>query len=649
MKHLFSCTVLLCGALVSVAPRCQAQTWKVPDPASASAPGALAAPASDPRSYPDAVGLEKRAALVVDAVASNDLDGWRRGYFSGGDPGKYLPLAAMARLLKDPADPEVRRLMNDERSPREHYHFAALNWARFLPLFGETLTPQTRAELSARAGRFTDYLRPKGTENHRVMSMSSANVLPHYLDGGRIALKDKDAALTDAREQLRRYVKGLYAAGQGEWDSSTYLMFDVHGMLNIYDFSPDPQARLLAQSALDWFIAGYALKYRDGIYTAPNQRGFYDQPVQSIADQTGWLWWGSQAQVTPEAARGHLYSLRPITSSWRPNAVLTRIARKELPVVPFEARNSKPNYWFGQEKTPQAGAYYETVYNGRGYTLGSLWNGYGGQITRMQLVAQTPTGPVAFSGGNPRKSDHTGKITEQTSYGDGNGRYDQSAQFGPTYVSMSRVPDDESLDYSFFSLPPEAGEPVKIGEWQVVRAGDTFVGLYSLGGQASLSEIPLSEKEQRQNAEARAAGGVLPHQPQKFLKFPGRRTGFVLHTADALSLRPDRDQAGQLTDFGASLQNLRVDATRFAPEMEVALTAPGPQPRALRVRYQPDADRAAAWKNGEPVVFEAQPVYNSRYVFQQNGVLTVNDGSDGYTVDFSGEMPVYKPWSAPAQ
>jgi hypothetical protein len=38
------------------------------------------------------------------------------------------------------------------------------------------------------------------------------------------------------------------------------------------------------------------------------------------------------------------------------------------------------------------------------------------------------------------------------------------------------------------------------------------------------------------------------------------------------------------------------------------------------------------------------PVYDGKYVTQKDGILTVNDGKDGFIVDFSGDKPVYKPW-----
>lgn len=66
---------------------------------------------------------------------------------------------------------------------------------------------------------------------------AAANVLPSYAATNRFSGLSTDQALLCAKQGLRDYVKFLYAHGQGEWDSSSYLMFDLHGMLNIYDFA----------------------------------------------------------------------------------------------------------------------------------------------------------------------------------------------------------------------------------------------------------------------------------------------------------------------------------------------------------------------------------------------------------------------------
>jgi len=593
--------------------------WEVPHPARVEHPGAAAAPASDPRTYPDAAGFEQRAKLILQGLATNDLGTWRRGYFTGGDPGKYLPGPAMAKLMLNPQDAEARKYMNDDRSYKEHYHFAAVNWGRFLPIFAEALTPETRQKLAAEVAKYSPYASGSGTENHKVMWMTSFNVLPWYVEGGRVAKLDQKAALAQAKGKLREYVKGLYAGGQGEWDSSTYLMFDVNGMLNVYDFSKDPEVRLIAKAALDWYMTAYALKYRDGVYTAPNQRGFAAGPVQTIADRTGWLWWGSNAPIAAEQTKGSLYTMHAVTSSWRPNAVITAIAQKKLPQLPFEQRNSKPNYW-GIAGQPRPNAYQESVYNSATFTMASLWKGFGGQITRFQLVCESPQGGIVFTGGNPSSADHEAKILNVAKFQDGNGVYDQSAQVDGTYIHMSSAPEDAVAKYSFFSLPEGVGQPRQVGDWLVVQAGKTTVAVQSLGGKA---EISATEPDKQ--------GKV-----RQYLKFPGPRSGFVVQALD--SAMPKCDLAA-----------MKVDTSKFATNMQVSLT--NPHGRKIEMTFNPAADNkhggqpAVVTIDGKEVAFDNWPIYSGPYVNHDKGVLSVNDGKQGFVIDFTGDLPVYKAWT----
>ncbi len=600
--------------------------WKLPiagDP-----PGGTEAPSADPRTYPDAAGHEARFNAIKKALASNDLGKWRRGYFAGGDPGKYLPGAAMARLLLDPKDVEAPKYLNDDRSPKEHYHFAAVNWARLLPAFGDAITPESRKVLQEQAGRYSAYLYGSGTENHKTMWMTSANVLPFYLEEGAIAKMPKQAALEKAKEQLRSYVKGLYAAGQGEWDSSTYLMFDINGLLNVYDFAQDPETRLIARAGLDWLVAGYALKYRDGVYTAPNQRGFAKSPAGSISDQTGWLWWGGNARPSEEAMRNFLYTMHPATSAWKPNRVLTRIARKEVSPLPVEQRNSKPNYWYGHNKPPEPNQYRESVFNGKHHTLGSLWNGWGGQITRFQWVASGPTGGIVFTGGHPTG----GK------YEDGNGKYDQSAQVGAALISVARLPADEPAQFVFFSLPVEATVTEKNG-WWIFQAGDAFAALHPVGGSAAKSEVELTDKQKQENADALAKNQPARHLPRPILRIDGKSPGFILETFD-------KEEAGSVESLVDALRSkTKLDSARWESAGE--LTYKNLAGKTIQLRYQEGKGEADVAIDGTAVSTAGWAVYGGPLVRADKGVLEVSDGKEGYQVNFTGDLPVYRALGKP--
>ena len=599
--------------------------WTLPDPATATHPGADAAPASSPTTFPED-GYNARRQNVLEGLADNNLQTWRRGYFSGGDPGKYLPGHAMAKLLIGQEDPDIVRLYNDDRSVREHYHFAAHNWGRFLPIFGEhILTEAKQQELAERAAAYTAYHSGGGTENHVTQWRAQLPVLPHYLVGnGSIGRRGKDDILNAGKEWLRGYVRGIYAGGNGEWDSSTYIIYTMNGLMNIYDFSPDEEVRLMAKAGLDWFATAYALKYRDGVFAAPQQRGFANRPHATNTDHLGYLWFDSNAEITPQDTRGWRYTLHAITSAYRPNRVIVDLANKELPGLPVTFHNTKPNYW-GTTGSPRASHFHETVHLGETFTLGSLWNGHGSQISRMSLVIDTPEGGVAFSGGHPRQSDHNSNKTG-IGFADGTGRYTQTAQYKDALLSLSHAPDGEEHKYAYFRVDEGHDlESVTIGEhtWWTTRVADTVFAVLPIGDDTP--EMTIHGEGRRQ---------------ARFLKIPGQTAGFVLQVLENMD-----DDAAM-----AALARTTLDTSALAGNMALTYTTPAGDTLHLRFNPDPNGDlhgnRAAhAAINGEDVELGQRPVYDGPFIQQQNGVLRVNNGSEGFEIDFSGDLPVYRDWS----
>ena len=181
--------------------------WKIPHPDSVVHPGARSAPASDPRNYPFELQYQARAESLIAALASYDIWNYRKGYFqSGNDPGKRVPAHAGARLLLNPEDPEALAIMNDNRSYAEHYHFAAVNWARYLPIFRASLTEDIFQKLGQKAATYSAYTTPAGTENHKVMSFTSGLVLPYYLESDRIGNMSNYDAQVRLKNMLKNYL-----------------------------------------------------------------------------------------------------------------------------------------------------------------------------------------------------------------------------------------------------------------------------------------------------------------------------------------------------------------------------------------------------------------------------------------------------------
>jgi hypothetical protein len=235
---------------------------------------------------------------------------------------------------------------------------------------------------------------------------------------------------------------------------------------------------------------------------------------------------------------------------------------------------------------------------------------------------------VSFTGGHPT----------EWKYEDGNGKYDQSAQCGGTYLSLCAIPEDEPLAYSFFSAPDEATAPVRKGAWWVMQAGGAYLGIHPLSAESALGESDLGPREKEANAKAKEQGKEPRHRPFPILRFAGRLTGFVLETSDS-------DNFPSLEAFAEALQGkVRVELDAWAASRQV--TVKNLAGRSIVAR-RGKAGRAEVQIDGRPMTFESWPVYDGPYLRQKDSVLSVNDGAEGFVVDFSGALPVYKPWEKP--
>lgn len=618
---------LLFGGIIAEQTR-----WVIPDPQTTFHPGADNAPFSDPLTFVDESSFQRRVDSLIVQLASYNIWAYRAGYYAtSNDPGKRVPAHAGCKLLLDSLDSDAIEIMNDDRSPKEHYHFAAVNWARFLPIFSDILTEETYNEFSERAGSYHNYVYPGGTENHKTMSFTSGLVLAHYTKIGALSDLSKEDALKTLKPLLKKYVKGLYSAGQGEWDSATYLIFDINGMLNIYDFSPDEECRLLAKAALDWFFSGYALKYTDGVYCGPIKRGFAKSAAQSKTDESGWLWWGTESGWFPKDMSYHYVTFHSLLTGYRPNQVICHIAKKQLPNLPFEQRNSKPNYWFGSNLTPTPHQFKESVYVTNHYTMGSIWEGYVADLTKFQLVVEGPRGGLVFTGGNPIRlnpwSDppkYEVRIEE-----DGAGMYDQSCQVGPVYLSMSHIPDLDELheehQYSFFNLPTDTqavSHPVLYHGWYFVQADSAFLALHPVVNDTNQIEY-ISQYVPRNQA----------YSTRRFY-FYGKQVGYILQLGDM-------DTYGSIQDFMDEVtERCIVDTSEFSDQSKLTFTSL--EGKRITLKYNMRQDHGDVWINGEAVDFSDWEIYEGPVLRQYNNSLHVSDGVNGFEIDFSGDLPVYR-------
>jgi len=187
------------------------------------------------------------------------------------------------------------------------------------------------------------------------------------------------------QERIRRNVYTLYEIGQGEWDSENYLEHAVTTYVNLYDFAKDSQVRSLAKAALDWFFTSGSLKYWRGGFGGPSKRDYSlgNCVWCSLATHELGLYFGDSPVSDPQPSPD---SVHLITSSYRPPLAAIALARKQFP-KPLELLNSKPTYenWLpGGDAAPQ---FYETLYFGHTFQLGTLAQGSGGDWNGFKMMA----------------------------------------------------------------------------------------------------------------------------------------------------------------------------------------------------------------------------------------------------------------------
>ncbi|MCC5611533.1 hypothetical protein LC612_33535 [Nostoc sp. CHAB 5834] len=217
----------------------------------------------------------------------------------------------------------------------------------------------------------------RNTDNLRAMRETSAYLMAEETGNERTRQIYK--------ERIADRVRSLYQIGQGEWDSEAYLGHGLTTYVNLYDFAKDEEVKAIAKAALDWFTITGALKYWRGGFGGPSKRDYSQGNCVwcSGASRALGLYFGD-SPVNDNTQDSDLVHI--ISSSYRPPAAAVALAKKQF-TKPLELLNSKPTYenWKpGGTDKPQ---FYETLYFGSSFQLGTLAQGSGGDWNGFKLMA----------------------------------------------------------------------------------------------------------------------------------------------------------------------------------------------------------------------------------------------------------------------
>jgi hypothetical protein len=265
------------------------------------------------------------------------------------------------------------------------------------------------------------------------------------------------------KQKIRRFVSDLYNVGMGEWDSETYIGHTTIPYINLYDFSKDPDVTALAKAALDWIATATAWKFYDGGFAPPSKRDYGGacKVWGSGATSLPALWFGSS---TPDP-QPHVDDVHAITSSYRPPLAVWHLANKNF-TRPVEVLATKPAYQVflpGGDERPR---YFETVYYGNRFYLGStICEGADGDMSPFALVAENPARGVDYVLAAPGLT-YTRKESGS-----------QIGQHHNLILYLSKSPKDFS-----WQMPKSAQVTSEDGVW-FVKLHSTWLALWPIGLQ----------------------------------------------------------------------------------------------------------------------------------------------------------------------
>ncbi|MFW6289736.1 MAG: hypothetical protein ACOC0R_02110 [Mariniphaga sp.] len=626
-----------------------------------------------------------------------------------GDPLKYdLPPATAALLINQETE-RAKAFLSIPGNLRQQYHFACKNWARFYPLLADEMGDDWKNKFYQWVGSYSESRRPSdggnewlnlskdhnlvgepgeilggntidgGTENHKTMWRTSALLYAQlFPDTARISGYNTGEAEKLTKKMLVEYMKRILHTGNGEYDSQVYYPHSIEGFLNLYDFSPDPQTRLLAKCLLDYYFATYGLKVIDGTIAGAQKRGYLAQEKLSEMEIMQWAFFNSTSR---DMSNAHT-QIQQTTTTYRPNKIIHDITTKNI-ALPFEARMSRPFYHMDHPH-----AFAETFYCSHSFAMGNI------QMTIVDnpnqqmvwsLVTKGTHGPLCFSGGHPMRRSTSGHSP-----------YTQTMQSKGTLMLITAptklIPDADTLiaplhskivranlwhlpsgeqgkdfelknrqkygrknlkavtplqgssakDYedfwnnnqgsacSWFYYPFQLNPVKKEGIW-LIEANELFVAV-----------IPLTETSQNiappNNLVNEMKGSAANFfNNYHLLHFPGEVSGYIVETGE-------KSDYQSLEDFHTSLvRKMEIDKTQLSNNRKISYrTLTGDQ---LVMQYIPEMLRCKAVINGKDINWDNLTngaVYESPFLKVKDGRMEISNGKEGYAVEIKNDNPVWE-------
>ncbi|MDQ8192889.1 hypothetical protein QEH59_00530 [Coraliomargarita sp. SDUM461004] len=255
---------------------------------------------------------------------------------------------------------------------------------RGIHTFGDSFTPQQLALIESKVRSFSNWASDGGTENHYLMRWTNAYLLAQKFDGEWYSGTVSNGTVTTAEfmgilkskllaEGAFRFQEG----GMGEYLSPNYLQTHILPLLNLYDFTEDPELKDAAEAMLHLHLTHLALNAHNGYILEPHSRFGGKQFVNGYKVQNNsaqfltWLYFG-QMNRPDDIILSEEFLIGCALSNYRPAAYTQDLANGSSDSsFPYETRSAVVHNPHISERMPRTTL--RSVYRTEKYSIGTAY------------------------------------------------------------------------------------------------------------------------------------------------------------------------------------------------------------------------------------------------------------------------------------
>lgn len=560
----------------------------------------------------------------------------------------------IARLALDPADEEAIHYFTNTAFGGGDWFFNALANVRALYMAWDHMTSAERNAVANIATAESNWFNT-GTENHRLMSWSSAYLYAQAFPGrqwnwGGQSISSEQM-MENAKEVIRIAGRNRFFSGYSEFLSPVYEIYHVTPMINLYDYAEDPEVRAIAEAFLHYHFTNLAMAGMREYILPPysrastgGQTNAFNARIQTLL----WLYWG---HGNPSLPFGSSWTTPQFAvSDWRPHPVLQTLAKKP-------AANDYTARWQQAHFLANALSYRDPVANANTF--------------RYVVRTTHHNNGIAMSSGVIRHIPAAFQL-DDSMFGiswAGTGPNRLIEAFHPYWRSVSRGENNWNGPTSpFMQIGQHKNAAILLFD---IPAEDPWAGVGQWSGERDGPVIPLAQIRYPNSLQGDTFVAIPPADDWFFLRSgpyfigiralqPGLRndrralqeSGF--HVLKSRGTVGERWTTGFIVEIGTQEQfgsfEAFQDATRanpvaFDPD-EVTATYTSNDGVLMEMEFNrsldwPDGTIPTVRIDGEAIDYVNWPVIESPWAVLNNRVFTLGGHEDGVVIDWSGEIPVF--------